>query len=164
MTNCKRKPGTMFTLNVKGHGYKFTREQKKVFCEVYPVTQNWKVCEMFGLSASALYKIAKRWGLKKDTEAVKLNQSVSRLKNFKVVRDRRRWGMDVNTNYHLPSEPYTMNQARLRSRAKKLGYILGDIDEKFGERYTIYWDSETERSALVENGCQRNGLTVKELK
>ena len=88
----------------------------------------------------------------------------SERRNEQVSSERRRlsMGLDQKTRLHLPQFNYTHTQLSSRYFAKKRGYILGDIRENFGERYTIYWDEDTERSEQFERNLSQRGFTVKE--
>lgn len=55
---------------------------------------------------------------------------------------------------------YTSSQGVLRYRARQRNYILGDTNEKFGERYTIYYDAATERSERIERMAARHNFSI----
>ena len=46
---------------------------------------------------------------------------------------------------------------------KMRGYILGDRRDEMGERFTIYWDDQTERSSIVERHAEQNGFKIMRL-
>lgn len=72
-------------------------------------------------------------------------------------------GLTQQTNLHRPQFPYTRSQCYRRNEALNKGYILGDKREMYGERYTIYYDDETNRSKRFERGLELDGFTVKRL-
>ena len=58
---------------------------------------------------------------------------------------------------------FTSSQLNHRSNALKRGYIImEDCSEQSGERYNIYYDELTERSALFEKNLIADGFTLKE--
>lgn len=58
---------------------------------------------------------------------------------------------------------FTISQLNHRSNALKRGYIImQDCSEQSGERYNIYYDELTERSALFEKNLIADGFTLKE--
>ena len=58
--------------------------------------------------------------------------------------------------------PYTRRQLNHRYRALKKNYIvMEDYSEQGGERYNIYYDEKTERSAQFERNLEKDGFRVK---
>lgn len=56
---------------------------------------------------------------------------------------------------------YTRSQTSHRYNALNRGYIVTeDCSEQGGDRYNIYYDDETERSALFERNCEADGLHI----
>lgn len=86
-----------------------------------------------------------------------------RLKQMMSEKRRVEIGLPQKTKLHLPQFKYKTSQVSHRMNAVKRGYILGDIREKWGERYTIYYNDDTERSALFERNLIKDGFTLKEL-
>lgn len=78
-------------------------------------------------------------------------------------RRRKKWGLDQKTNLNIPMYPYTKEQRYTRRTVVHKGYILGDPRENMGERYTIYYDKDTQRSARSERTAISRGFTIKEL-
>lgn len=72
-------------------------------------------------------------------------------------------GLSQKTGLLCPQFPFTRRQVCHRSNALKRGYILGDKRENMGERYTIFYDRNTERSALFERNLEADGFYVKAL-
>ena len=90
-------------------------------------------------------------------------QGEQRRARFADERKRLRIGLEQNTALHIPQFAYTKQQVSARYNAIRRGYILGDMRVRFGERYTIYWNKETERSLIFERNLDRYGFTLKEL-
>lgn len=81
-------------------------------------------------------------------------------------RERRRKKLDLPplTKLHTPEQAYTRKQRQYRRNMKdKCGYILGDYHERFGERWVIYYDSNTKRSKIRERNAKKRGFQIKEL-
>ena len=57
--------------------------------------------------------------------------------------------------------PYTRRQISHRYNALKRGYIvMEDCTEQGGERYNIYYDSETERAPIFEKNLLKDGFKI----
>lgn len=69
-----------------------------------------------------------------------------------------RWGMSQSTGLHLPFDIFTKSQISHRYNALKRGYLLGDMAEFSGERYTIFYDKDTKRSPRFEQNCINDGF------
>ena len=82
-----------------------------------------------------------------------------------IKSERRRADMmlDRRTKLNLPQFNYTRKQTYYRHEAMRRGYILGDFRENMGERYTIYWNRDTERAPIFERNIEKNGFTLREL-
>lgn len=96
-------------------------------------------------------------------KAVQKRRSVRRTEQMKQERRRADMGLSPRTNLHLPQFKFTKRQVNHRYNALSRGYTLGDMRERFGERYTIYYDKDTDRSALFEKNLINDGFTIKEL-
>lgn len=72
-------------------------------------------------------------------------------------------GLEPRTNLHIPVYKYDRKQIHLRYTMKERGYILGDMRENSGERYTIFFDADTERSAIIEKHAEANGFSVRDI-
>lgn len=90
-------------------------------------------------------------------------QGEKRRAQFADERRRVRIGLEQNTDLHIPQFAYTKQQLGVRYRAFKCGYVLGDTRDRLGERYTIYWNSDTERKPKFEANFGKYGFTLKEL-
>lgn len=69
-----------------------------------------------------------------------------------------RWGLSQSTGLHLPFDIFTRSQVSHRHNALKRGYLLGDMAEFSGERYTIFYDKDTKRSPRFEQNCINDGF------
>jgi hypothetical protein len=57
--------------------------------------------------------------------------------------------------------PYTRRQAEHRYNALKRGYyVMEDCSEQGGERWNIYYDESTRRSAVFERNLKADGFRV----
>lgn len=90
----------------------------------------------------------------------------SRMRTELMESEKRRAeiGLQQRTRLHLPQFKYSRSQVAHRSNALKRGYILGDMRENMGERYTLWYNKETDRNALFERNCQKDGFSIRELK
>lgn len=72
-------------------------------------------------------------------------------------------GMKPQTRRHYVLTRYTRNQACRRTNALKRGYwFYADNSEQGGERWNIYWDEHTRRSALFEANSEKDGFHIKD--
>lgn len=155
---------------IKCHPYALTDEQVAWLREVFPVTENIAIIRAMGISYPTLYKLAKRYGLKKSDEGLQ------------AIRQRQRdWHMRMNrqTRIHLMSgqqtgrcqnvriKPFTKSQVCRRNKAVHLyGYIVTEghqARDHDPDRYIIYYDENTRRSAKFEANCKAAGFNIKEL-
>lgn len=72
-------------------------------------------------------------------------------------------GLVQKTRIHLPQFNYTKKEVSRRYLAKRRGYILGDYSERYGERFTLYFDKDTNRTELFEKNCMADGFKIMEL-
>lgn len=145
----------------------FTAKQLEKFSRLYPTSTNTTLMLLFGISNSTVYRTAVRLGLKKDLKLVRhkisLNANKKRKELYDKEKRRKELGLTQKTNFNLPQFNYTDAQGQCRYRMRKKGYILGDYREDFGERYTLYWSSQTNRSRRMESNAINIGFTIKEL-
>ena len=83
-----------------------------------------------------------------------------------IAKERRRMdiGLPQRSRLHVPVYKYTRSQVNQRRNAQlKYGYVVGDMHEFSGERWTIYYTSETKRSSRFEKNLNKNGFAIKEL-
>lgn len=83
-----------------------------------------------------------------------------RKKQFQDERRRVAMGLEQKTKLNIPQFEYTISQRNHRYNALKRGYILGDVREMMGERYTIFFDKKTERSDRFERNLTKDGFTI----
>lgn len=91
------------------------------------------------------------------------DMSERRKKQIQSERRRVAMGLEQKTKLNLPQFEYTTPQRSHRYNALKRGYILGDVRELMGERYTIYFDKNTERSERFERNLIKDGFTISAL-
>lgn len=72
-------------------------------------------------------------------------------------------GLEQTTRINLPQFNYTKKEVNRRFLAKRRGYILGDYSERYGERFTLYFDKDTNRTELFEKNCMADGFKIMEL-
>lgn len=72
-------------------------------------------------------------------------------------------GLEQTTRLNIPQFNYTKKEIGRRYLAMQRGYILGDCSERFGERFTLYFDKETNRSERFERNCMAAGFRIMEL-
>lgn len=73
------------------------------------------------------------------------------------------YGLERKTRLRLPMRPYTRRQVGHRYNALRRGYLLAaDCSEGTGERYVIYFNSNTQRSPMFERNCINDGFKFKE--
>ena len=74
------------------------------------------------------------------------------------------YGLERHTNLNVVMCKYTKRQIGHRYNALKKGYILMvDCSEQGGERYNIYYDDQTERTAIFERNLEKDGFCLKRL-
>jgi hypothetical protein len=85
----------------------------------------------------------------------------------KELIGKERWrssiGLEQTTRMNLPQFNYTRKEVNRRFLAKRRGYILGDYSERYGERFTLYFDKDTNRTELFEKNCMADGFKIMEL-
>ena len=84
-------------------------------------------------------------------------KSKARAEVWRIEHRRVELGLSQKTGLLCPQFAYSRRQVGQRSSAKRRGYILGDMRENMGERYTIYYDEGTERSERFEQSLKRLG-------
>lgn len=85
---------------------------------------------------------------------------------WKEIRDtdkrKRAYGLDPTTRFHIPTYVFDWRQKNYRYYARKRGYIMGDMHEEKGERYTFYYTPETRRGKRFEENCNKAGFTIRQ--
>ena len=95
-------------------------------------------------------------------KALMKKRSEDRKEAIRKAKRRLEIGLPPGTKLHLPVYEFSRSQTCQRYYAKKHGYILGDMREFSGERYTIYYTKDTDRCERLERNLEKNGFTVKE--
>ena len=74
------------------------------------------------------------------------------------------YGLERKTSLNtVVMKPFTRSQIAHRHNALKRGYLLDeDCREGQSGRYVIWYDSETERSAVFEENCVKDGFKIME--
>lgn len=74
------------------------------------------------------------------------------------------YGLERKTRLRrVVMQKYTRSQTAHRHNALRRGYfVMEDCTEGSGERYNIYYDHDTHRSALFERNLTKDGFRVKE--
>lgn len=90
-------------------------------------------------------------------------QSEQRKALFADERRRVRIGLSQSSSLHIPQFPFSKQQIGVRYRAVNFGYILGDRRDNMGERYTIFYDKDTDRKPLFERNFGKYGFSLKQL-
>lgn len=103
----------------------------------------------------------------KKTNPRKYKKSVERrtrmwMETRAADKRKRGYGLDPTTGFHIPTYKFTKKQITSRHEARKRGYLIGDMHEQYGERYTFYYTSTTKRGKRFEENCNKNGFTIKE--
>lgn len=89
--------------------------------------------------------------------------SRSRKEMFRKEKMRMIYGLEKKTRLkHVVLCPFTRSQIHHRHNAIARGYLLdADCSEGTPDRYTIFYDDETERSTKFEENCIKDGFTIK---
>lgn len=89
--------------------------------------------------------------------------SENRKKLLRMERFRLMSGLRQETNLHVVVTPFTRSQVLHRHNALARGYwFYDDCSEAGGERYNIYYDADTKRSARFEMNLEKDGFNVKD--
>ena len=106
------------------------------------------------------FKIMKRTNPRKYR---KWMERMSQERRETIRKETRRvlYGMERKTRLRIVMCKYTDSQRNHRYNALKRGYIvMEDCTEKGGERYNIYYDSETERAPIFEKNLLKDGFNI----
>ena len=90
-------------------------------------------------------------------------RSEKRKELMRKERIRVDWGMEQNTNLHIPYDPYGKRRTSFKSTCKRVGYIPGNA-HKPSERWIIYYTNETQRGELREKHGTALGFKFEPLK
>ena len=140
--------------------YVLTDEQVAWLRETFPVTENFRIMKMMGVSYSTLYKMANRLGLQKSEEGMRAiyerNGKKHRQMN-KYARTMLLSGKEIDKCTNIRLQPYTRKQVSRRQNAvRRLGYLI-DYG-RTSERFVIYYNSTTRRSKAFEANCIAEGF------
>ena len=92
-----------------------------------------------------------------------VKRSEQRKELMRKERIRVDWGMEQNTNLHIPYDPYGKRRTSFKSTCKRVGYIPGNA-HKPSERWIIYYTNETQRGELREKHGTALGFKFEPLK
>lgn len=161
-------------------------EQQQAWLEwYYPVTANRELCQILGITKKSLWLIANKLNIRKSAEgAFKIRgeavarywarlktenpeaykqrihrQSTLRHDLYKKEVRRQMMGLTRETRWHVVMNRYTDSQRNHRYQAFKRGYLLPERRD-IENRYVIWWDEDTERSAMFERNLAKDGFTV----
>ena len=151
------------------HPYVLNEEQEAWLRATFPVYENRLVEKAMGITHPTMYRIAHQLGIAKSEEglrAIKQRQAESHHQMVKQERIRLMSGYRSEKCTNIRAQPYTKLQAHCRYRAvNKYGYMVYngyDLRDGDDERYKIYYNEETRRSAMFERTCRKYGLTIEE--
>lgn len=74
-------------------------------------------------------------------------------------KTRQKFGLSIDTNFHIPDRNYTKAEVHKRSYAYKHGYIVPDC-HNLDERWLIFYDADTDRRPLFEQNCAQSGFHI----
>lgn len=72
-------------------------------------------------------------------------------------------GKAQKTRFNIVLNKMTSSQSSRRHNALKRGYIVGDYRVRYGERFTLFYDKDTDRSEQFEQNCIADGFEIKRL-
>ena len=78
-----------------------------------------------------------------------VKRSEQRKELMRKERIRVDWGMEQNTNLHIPYDPYGKRRTSFKSTCRRAGYIPGKAHDP-AERWIIYYTPDTIRGAIRE--------------
>lgn len=98
-------------------------------------------------------------------KAMMIRKGKERRQLINRERIRLKWGLEQKTGLTIVvMNPFTRRQTHHRHNARKRGYIIHpDCSEGSGQRYMIYYNQDTVRSALFERNLKKDGFTVTEI-
>lgn len=166
-------------------GLVLTPAQEEWLREVFPTNPSKAIAEVLGVNVRTVIRMARVRGLDKDAQYIKdcfdicrrraaeirrnTELSVEHRKkishavreSFRRDRVRKTIGLQPLRNFHIPEVNFTRSQHAGRCNAvHKYNYLLDYPTPASGiERYTIYYDEQTERSQRFEAWqTQHNGF------
>ena len=104
-------------------------------------------------------KLAREGGEEWRDRNRRIGKSIS--KRYKIERFRIMSGLKQETKLRCCITRFTSSQRCHRQNALIRGYwYYEDCSEQSGERYNIYYDADTQRSALFEKNLRKDGFNV----
>lgn len=90
-------------------------------------------------------------------------RSIQRKEMIHMEKLRVIYGLKRKTNLKaVVMKPFTRSQTQHRHSALNRGYLLAeDCSEGTRDRYTIFYDDETQRSKRFEENCIKDGFAIK---
>ena len=162
-------PGTIHRSTDGCHKYILNDEQEAWLRATFPVTENRAIAYAMGITYQTLYRIVHSLGLKKSEDGMKAIRQRQCNDHARMNRHNR---LLMMSGHHPPkctnirTKPYTRNQTICRSRAVHVhGYMVYngfDLRDDDDERFKIFYNEDTRRSARFEATCRRHGLTIEE--
>ena len=147
----------------RNHPYTLTAEQEAWLRATFPTTENTVIAKAMGVSYPTLYYMAKHLNLEKSKEglrAIHLRQGQQHSKMNRHERLRIMSGEKSERCKNVRAMPYTRQQVSIRHKALRRGYILPtNTADHSSDRYTIFYDDETERSSRFEANSKNKGFT-----
>lgn len=164
-------PGILKRAKTGYHQFVLNREQKRWLRESFPVTENGLVAKAMSISIPTLKRFVHELKLQKSPEglaAIKKRQwEYHRILNN---NERRRLmsGCKQEKCGNIRIRAYTKKQMHCRNRAvDRHGYIVFNgmgMSDHDPDRFKIFYDEETQRSARFESTCRRYGLTIEKMR
>lgn len=163
-------PGELQKVVSKAHPYMLTDEQQEWLRDTFPVTENIHIVRAMGISYPTLYKLAKRYGLKKSDDgmnAIRKRQGEWHKRQCRQERLRLLGGGQPRECTNIRLVAFTKSQISRRNKAVKLyGYIVTsghEMHDNHPDRWVIFYDRHTKRSKSFESNGQKDGFIFKEL-
>lgn len=162
MTEIEPFPDTLLKSKALGTPYVLTEAQAEWLRRYYPDTSTHTLAALMGCSFQSVLRIAKRYGIAKDRQALRKCLSDIQHGIIRSERLRDKWCLPRRTTYYLPCKIYTKREIKRRWKAKKeWGYIPGDY---ITERFILFYDKQTNRNKKFEANSIKAGFEIKEIK
>lgn len=146
------------------HRMELTAAQRRWLSLCYPRAESEAVRRAMGVGYTTFVIFVRMMGLHKDKSylAHKRREVGARVSAcYKSESRRRLMVMQTKTRLHAPIRNYTPSQANHRCSALRRGYwYYEDNSDEGGERYNIYYDDDTVRSAKFEANLLSDGFNV----
>jgi hypothetical protein len=162
-------PGTIARSPDGYHHYILNDEQKAWLRDTFPVTENRLVAIAMGITYPTLYRIVSSLKLVKSEEGKKAIQKRQCEDHARMNRHHRLLmlsGHHPEKCTNIRVTPFTKLQINCRNRAvTKYGYMVYngfDLRDDDADRYKIFYNKDTRRSARFEATCRKYGMTIEE--